>query len=220
MNHNLTGLIITFAFVFLIIGISTLVAKLNVGTNGEISRKIVHIGVANCWWISMYFFDSPLWASIAPAAFIILNFISVKRKIFKAMERETTSYGTVYYPISLMILSIVCFSGTTPLYTGAIAMSCMGYGDGFAAVIGSKFGKHKFTIPFLNTQKSVQGCATMLIVSFTATLAILHFHNIPHPLIPAVFIAIVAAALETLTPDGFDNLTVPIGTGLFTHLIL
>jgi phytol kinase len=218
MNHNILGVIITFAFVFMVIGISTLVAKLRKGADDELSRKIVHIGVANCWWIAMYFFDSPFWVAIPPVVFIVLNYISVKRKVFKAMERETEGYGTVFYPISLLIISIICFSGFSPLYIGGISMSCMGYGDGFAALVGNKFGKRRFKL--WGNQKSLEGCITMFAVSFIASAAILLFHDIGFAFVYAAFIAIVATCLEAFTPNGYDNLTVPLGVGLFAHVII
>jgi phytol kinase len=218
INNNLSGILVSFGFVFLVLLISTLAVKVNKKVDVEISRKIVHIGVANWWWIAMYFFDSPLWASIPPIFFVVFNVISVKVQLVKSMERETAGYGTVFYPVSLLILSIFCFSGLSQPYIGAIAVSCMGYGDGFAAVIGNKFGKHKFRL--FSAQKSLEGCIAMFVLSFVSSAAILWYNNISYTFIIAIFIAAVSTLLEMFTPNGYDNLTVPLGVGLFAYAIL
>src|SRR6056297_376715 len=144
---NTWGIIVSFAFIFLIIGISTLLTNKRI-ISGEGSRKFIHIGVANWWIIAMIFFDNPLWASIVPALFILINYISYKKQIFRAMERGKGKgdLGTVYYAISLFILAIITFSEGMNPYVGAMGILVMGYGDGFAAIIGEKFGKHSFTV--------------------------------------------------------------------------
>jgi phytol kinase len=217
MNHNLLGVIISFIFVFLVILISTF-AKLSKKFDAEASRKIVHIGVANYWWFAIYFFDSLFWALIPPVFFVIFNFISVKLNLVKSMERGSTEYGTVFYPVSLLILSVFSFSGLSQPYIGAIAVCCMGYGDGFAAVIGRKFGKHK--LKFWGTQKSIEGCLSMFIISFASSAAILSYYNIAFAFVYAILIAAAGTCLEMLTPDGYDNLTVPLGVGLFAYIII
>jgi phytol kinase len=197
--------------------ISTLADK-SKKVDKETSRKIVHIGVANCWWIAVYFFDSLIFASIPPIFFIVFNFMSVKFNIVKSMERESEGYGTVFYPISLLILTIFCFGGISPLYVGSIAMCCMGYGDGFAAMIGSKFGKTK--LKFLRGRKSLEGCTAMFLVSFVSSAAILSYYGITLVFVYSAIIATAAACSEMLTPDGYDNLSVPLVVGLFTHIII
>ena len=222
MNHNLLGLIITFAFVFAVLGVSALASK---KAGKEISRKITHIGVANCWWIFIYFFDSPVWASIPLASFVVLNFFSVKFNLIKSIEREegggggAAAYGTVYYPLSMLILTILAFGGHIDLYIGSIAVMCMGYGDGFAAVAGGRFGRHK--LKFLKSDKSLEGCVAMFAASFVSTGIILFCRDVDviFALLKAVPIALAATVLEAVTPDGYDNITVPLGVGLFVFTV-
>ena len=220
MGHNLLGILVTFAFVFIVLVLSAIAGK---KVDNEVSRKIVHIGVANCWWISMYFFDSPVSASIPPVFFIFFNFFSARHNIVKSMERGQekggAGYGTVYYPVSLLVLSVLCFSGLAPLYIGAVAVSCMGYGDGFAALIGRKFGKHKVNLK-TGAQKSVEGCATMFVISFASSTAILSYENIANAIIISFLIALFGTFTELFTPDGYDNLTVPLGIAFFTMILM
>jgi hypothetical protein len=135
--NNFLGIIISVLFVFIVIGISTLLTKKNI-LKDEGSRKFIHIGVSNWWIIAMLFFDNNIYASIVPALFVILNYISYKKNIFTAMERDGSKedLGTVYYAISLFILSLITFKNINYSYIGALGILTMGYGDGFAAVIG------------------------------------------------------------------------------------
>lgn len=210
---NIWGIIVSFVFIFLIIGISTLLTNKKI-LSGEGSRKFIHIGVANWWIIAMVFFDSPLWASIVPALFIIINYISYKKQVFKAMERGKgkNDLGTVYYAISLFILSIVTFSKGMDPYVGAMGILIMGYGDGFAAVIGEKYGKHSFTL--MNSKKSLEGSLAMFIVSFIVAFIIAVLAGNSCIWLLPLSLALIATIVEIFSPYGIDNLTVPLITSL------
>ncbi|WP_406242727.1 hypothetical protein ACF3M2_01860 [Tissierella carlieri] len=52
--NNITGILVSIIFVFLIIGAASLMKKLNILSN-EGSRKFIHIGVSNWWIIAMIF---------------------------------------------------------------------------------------------------------------------------------------------------------------------
>lgn len=206
---NLLGIIVSFIFVFLIIGTSTILTNKKI-INGEGSRKFIHIGVSNWWIIAMIFFKNPIWASIVPSIFIIINYISYKKQIFKAMERgkNKNDLGTVYYAISLLIISILSFSGIIEKYSGAIGIFIMGYGDGFAAIIGKKYSKKYFKI--LNTEKSIEGSLTMFIISFIITIIFSSISAQNNIIITSLLIATISTIIEILSPFGIDNLTVPI----------
>ena len=160
-------------------------------------------------------FNNVIWASLVPAVFIVLNVISYRKDLFSAMERHEGKgdLGTVYYPVSLLILTILCFGGYSLPYAGALGVFVMGYGDGLAAVIGRRFGLMKYHI-FGNT-KSYVGSLTMLIVSFLVCTVILWaatpvFWGII--LVQALIIAVFATIVEAVSPFGLDNLTVPLLT--------
>lgn len=215
LYSNILGILLSFAYVFIIIGLSTLLQKR--GLSDEGSRKLVHIGVSNWWIIAALCFTNVLWAAVVPAVFIVLNAISYRKDLFKSMERHegAADLGTVYYPISLLILTILCFGGFSLPYIGALGVFVMGYGDGLAAVVGKRFGKMQYTV-FGNT-KSFLGSLTMFLVSFVVCAIILY---IVTPLfmgtvfLQALILSLIATIVEALTPLGLDNLTVPLLTFL------
>lgn len=216
--NNIWGLIVSYVFIFVVIGISTVLQKKQV-LKDEGARKFIHIGVAHWWIIAMVFFDSVYFAIIPPITFIILNYASYKMNLIKSMERGGKgNLGTVYFPISLLILVLLTFTdviGASP-YIGAIGILIMGYGDGLAAVIGKKYGKHPLAFG-----KSVEGSLTMFIVSFIVTFVILiRYGSLASALLVGLGVAIAATFIELFTPKGLDNLTVPLGTAMLAFVLL
>jgi len=213
---NILGLVLSYVLVFVIIGLSTLLQKKGI-LGDEGARKFIHIGVSNWWLLAMFTFDDVWFAIIPPITFIILNYYSYKTNLIKSMERSGNgNLGTVYFPISLLILVVLTFGVTFNPLIGAIGILTLGYGDGLAAAIGSKWGKRK-----LIYGKSVEGSLTMLLATFIVTFTLLAFNfSFPIALSVALVLAISATVIELYTPKGLDNLTVPLLTSLIYYLIL
>lgn len=214
MDRNVLGIIVSFAFIFAVIFLAGLLKKLG----QEASRKFVHIGVSNWWLIAMAYFTSPVWAAVVPASFVVLNYLSYKYGLFKSMERQggKEDLGTVYYAISLLILSILTFGDGGKPYLGAVGILVMGYGDGLAAVVGKALGWGKYKI--FGANKSAAGSLTMFVASFAVTGILMAAYAGGFDAGKAALVAAVATVLEAATPLGFDNLTVPLGT--YAALIL
>ena len=208
---NVYGFMISTLFVLLILTIS-MVAQKKAVFSEEGTRKFVHIGVSNYWLIAMHFFTSNLWASAVPIIFIIVNSWSYQYEWISSMERskkELAGLGTVYYPISLTILALVTFSSFSEPYVGALGILTMGYGDGLAAIIGSKYGRLK--LPFIKGKKTILGTMTMFFVTFIVIGMVLYIYRPDQSLFVVLLLAFIATLLELLTPHGLDNLTLPVG---------
>jgi len=138
---DIIGLIISIVFVFLVIIVSELLRKTG-DFNEEFTRKFVHIGVAHWWIVAMFLINDIRYALIPPVIFVVLNYYSNRKDLIKSMEREGDSnLGTVYFPISLIVLILLTWDGGllgggNLKYLGAVGNLIMGYGDGFAAIIG------------------------------------------------------------------------------------
>ncbi len=97
----------------------------------------------------------------------------------------------------------------------------MSYGDGMAALIGEKYGKHKYQI--FGDKKSFEGSIAMflvLIVTLGIVLAYYHVSTSSFIIIPIV--ALVATIFEGITPKGLDNITAcfsAVGTYLLLTMI-
>ena len=217
---NIIGVIISFIFVFSIIGISEVLKKKNI-LSVEGSRKFVHVGVSNWWILAMYMIPNYIFALIPLLIFVVLNYMSYKKNIFSSMERGRgkEDLGTVYFPLSLAVLVLftwwdgILFQNP---YYGAVGALVMGYGDGFAAILGDRYGKHVYHIR--RSKKSIEGSVAMFVFSFLVTIVILllEFHTL-HGLhfLVAFLVAIASTVIEGITPLGFDNITVPILSTFF-----
>lgn len=216
--NNIIGIIVSFIFTFSLIGISTFLTSLNI-LSGEGSRKFVHIGVSNWWIIAMIFFSDPIYAAIAPGCFVVLNYLSYRKSIFKVMEgeRHKKDLGTVYFAISLLVLAVITFSNGSHPYIGALGILVMGYGDGFAAVFGTKYTKYSFKI--WNNTKSIAGTFAMFMFSFLASLIVLKIYSPVSALQISLLLASAATIVELVSPFGLDNLSVPLLTTYLYTLI-
>ncbi len=148
---NLLGILTSYIF----IGIIIMLAKLFEKFGKEASRKFIHISLANWWFIAMYFFDNAIWASLVPLSFVIINYISYKKNLISVMERESQDgLGTVYYALSLLIISIFTFGIIKRPEIGLCSILIMGYADGLAAVIGKRLKSYEYKIG--NTKKNIR----------------------------------------------------------------
>ncbi len=214
--RDLLGILGSYVFVLGLIGIATLLMRRGV-MNAHAARKVIHVGVAHWWLIAMALFDNPWIASIGPVSFIIINGVDIRLRLMRAMEEgaDKRNWGTVYFPVSLLLLVNVCWRGLMPLWVGGIGILVLGWGDGLAALVGEASGGKG--VRLWGGRKSLAGTATMFGASFAVILAFtLLFNQHYGALIPAVgvaaCVAAAATAVEVLTPLGVDNITVPLAT--------
>ena len=95
----------------------------------------------------------------------------------------------------------------------AAALLQMSLADGFAAILGTHFGRdNKYHL--LGHNKSVVGTATFIVTSALILVGYGTFSvaGITGPVV--LFGALGAALLENVSPFGFDNITVPLFIGL------
>lgn len=204
--NNLWGIVVSYIYIFIVI----LGAKLFEKLGKEASRKFIHIMLGNWWIIAMLLFDNVIWASFVPATFVIINYISYKKNIISVMEREDNDeegLGTVYYALSLLILSIITFGIINKPEMGLVPVLVMAYADGFAAVFGQKIKSKPIKIG--KTTKSVAGCTTMFIVTFIITSAFLRYTGVAMWPLLTIIMSIFATVIELVSIKGLDNITVP-----------
>ncbi len=180
MNSNILGLALSFPFLALVILVGILLRRY-ASVSSEAMRKFVHIGVSNWWFIEVNFFTSLSYALVGPILFIILNslftFLDWGGKAL-GMDDKRRNYGLIYFPpITLLILVVLQYQGVVSNLTCSIAVFVMGYGDGLAALVGTKWGgKKKLPVP-PGMIKSWAGTLTMASVSTLVALIGLGFFS-------------------------------------------
>lgn len=217
MNTNCIGIIYSFAYIFLVLLLAVGI-KHFFKIKDEIVRKTVHILTANWWFIVIHYFDNIHLASIGPLLFIFLNsmvlfYPNIGNHIGSGDKKR--ALGLVYYPFSLLILVFWTYSGFLPFYAATIGVLAMGYGDGFAAIFGTLFGKKKFPIP--TGGKTYVGSFVMLFVCFISSFIVLKYSvdiTIGQNVLFSLIVGLVATIVEIITPLGLDNISVPLISAL------
>lgn len=214
LDNNILGILYSFGFIFLVLIIATVLSKL-MGDSNEVTRKVVHIMVGH--WIFLFPMFTKLWAVIlVPLVFVFVNYASTKFNLIKAMERDDDSMGTTYYAVSMLILSGLAFLMDMPsmAYIGLLIMA---YGDGFAAVVGQRYGKtHPFSIA---PKKSLEGSLTVFGFGMLITLIYFLINNALNKsfifiLLISAIVGVFSLLAELSGESGCDNLSLPIGSGL------
>ena len=207
---NLVGIVISVVYIVVVFVLSKFMTK----KGEEISRKFIHIALSNIWIIYCLFIDLLWVACILPAAFIVINSLSYKFKIFKTMEREENDgFGTVYYAISILLVTIFSYLQSNPMI-GTTGMLIMGYGDGFAAILGKKVKSKEYKT------KSIAGSATMFVFSLVISCVVFYMIGIEYFILKALLTAVIATLLEAVSVKGLDNITVPIMVTVMTYLFI
>ena len=214
--HLWYPLVLVFLYLaFLVFLAETL--KRSLTEDPELTRKIVHIGSGNvillAWWLDISTTVIVAAAAIASIIAVTSYFIPILPSI-NSVGRK--SLGTLFYALSIGILAS-WFWQDQPQYT-AIGILVMAWGDGMAAIIGQRFGKHTYQV--FDITKSWEGSLAMAIVTFIVTMTILwavEGINWQIGLI-SLIIALVATSLEAFSKLGIDNFTVPLASAVCCFL--
>ncbi len=200
----------------LVFGVSEILHRFN--QDPELVRKVVHIGTGNvlliAWWLHI-----PTW--ICVSAGVIFSAIALAShytnilSMLNDVGRKT--YGVFYYALSITILVTVLWD-QYPQYA-AIGVMVMSWGDGMAALIGKRFGKHTFI--HLGNKRSLEGSFAMFVTSLIVIVSILGIANgfRLKDIGIAIPIAAIAALLEAYSPGGTDNLSVPLSSAGLSYIL-
>lgn len=202
----------------IVIGSAELLKRL-ITTDPEITRKVVHIGTGNvillAWWL-----DVPTWVGIAASAiFSIVTLLSYRYPILASVSGVgRKSLGTFFYALSIGILIAWFWPLKLPQYA-AIGILTMTWGDGLAALIGQRFGRHPYQAWGMN--KSWEGSLSMVGVSCLIIYGILWITQGSGMAtwVSAVAISIIVSTLEAFSKLGIDNLTVPLASAALCFVV-
>lgn len=189
-------------------------------TSPEITRKVVHIGVGNvivlAWWLNI-----PAWIGITASVFFSgLAFLSYHLPILPSINGiGRKSLGTFFYAVSIGVL-IAWFWTIGQPYYAVLGILVMTWGDGLAALIGQKFGKHVYKL--WDMQKSWEGSLAMSVVSYVVCSVILFAiqGNVWQTWIISLVVAGMATVLEAFSKFGIDNLSVPLGSAAICFVLM
>lgn len=204
------GYILTYLYIFFIIGLSSLIYK---DGKGSITRKIVHIGVSFYFVIAYIFFKNTIHIIVPPLTFILLNYISYKKEIVKSVE-EDNSPGTIYYAISVFILALITYFKPEFYPYFGIGIFVMGLGDGLAPIMSNLIKSRT-----IYKYKTLTGSLTVFVVSLIIGIVFNYIFDLNFQIYKIILIGIISVLLELVGRRGLDNLTLPLGVALISSLL-
>ncbi len=202
-------------YVVFLIAITEILAKKSI-VSDETSRKFLHILVGLVVLFLPYFSNKYI-ASIIPALYIIGNYFMSPVSPIEKLKMNTFeaghAYGTILYPISLLVLTYFFFDYPALIAIGFFPLC---FGDGMAALIGTKWPIKEFK--GIGGTKSIGGSLAFVVSTFVSLLLVSAIFDLT--ILPIIIAPLVGILLELISIKGWDNLIIPIGTVMITTLLM
>lgn len=226
------GLVASYLYAGCLIGAGELLQRL-LGWPSVHTRKIIHVGAGMWVFGILALFDDWRIGVIPFATFIALNYLFYRLRLFRAMDTEASTPGTVYFAISITVLFVLLWRPDGPVdrvHVAVAGVMVLTWGDALAALVGERFGRHRYKV--VGGYRSLEGSAAMFassVVVMLLTLLLLPGSELaplaplpgaPRALLAALLAAAVAAGVEAVSPHGTDNLAVPIVGAAVVGLLL
>ena len=178
-------------------------------------RKFIHIATSFLIFPVIYGIKEPALRYVGPLFFVFFNAIASYGGMGRAigLSDEKRHIGLVVYPLSVLFLVFLFNTGYMGAESAVSGVLIMGLGDGMAALVGTKWGKHKYKV-FKVGVKSVEGTFSMFVASFL----VVYFLS-PCGVLVALFVALFSSLVENISPSGVDNATVPILSSLLLEVL-
>ena len=219
---TLFGLI--FVTIFVVLGLAEFIRNY-FNKPPESTRKFVHIFIGLIICFCPLLFKAKYQLITLSSLFIAINTYLLLSKKFKSMNATSRkSYGTIYFPFSVLILSIFWWDKPISFILSILVLTLS---DPIAAIFGSQ-QSYKFT-PWID-KKSIRGSSAMFGSSFLIVLLgtdlLLKFYgsnfSIPIPTLLGlgIFTALSATLAESVSCKGSDNLSIPIITFISYEIYL
>jgi len=124
-------------------------------------------------------------------------------------EEEVHNTSTLIYTLSGMFFTLYIFEK----HIAILAILFLTFGDGFAALVGERWGKHKISA---SSKKSWEGAAANFLSCILVGIVYSNFHQI-HFL--KMFCGALAVAIIELLPKTKDNIVIPVVSGFVMSII-
>lgn len=191
-------------------------------------RKFLHAMMGNLPFIMPYFTES-LFPFLVASPFIAVTYLvspyspwpgfATRMRSLSDITEEGHGTGLILYAVSYSALALLY--GTRP-YIVAAGILPMAYGDSVAALIGTKYGRHRFRVL---EEKSLEGSLGMFAGSLLSLLAgmayfsMIYGFSLQAQMVPVLAVSAVVTVAEAASPLGLDNVTVP-ALGALTFIVM
>ncbi len=222
--HNALVTLLTFVYVFSVPPLMDYLVT-NHNLPRDISRKITHICAGSAIMFLPLYIGGDWSHFLNITVFAVWTVLLIQKGLFAADDDQAVKTmtrtgnkkellkGTLYFVIVAMICGTLYYKQPA----GVMAMAMLGWGDGLAPIIGTRYGKIKYHIL---SDKSVEGSLAFLVGSVCAGLFFVHL-IVPESFdaTKIIIIALIATIVEGVSPKEVDNLTIPVAVIAASYLL-
>ena len=212
--QNIIVTALTFIYVFGLVAVMNFcVSRVNLPQ--DISRKVTHIGAGSLIGFLALYNDLHWSKYLNVTIFVVWIILLIQKGLFasdedeavKTMTRNGDKSELLKGPLYFVIVATICGTLFYKTFPGIMAIATLGWGDGIAPIVGSRYGRLKYEVL---SNKSVEGSLSMLIAAFAASTFFVWL-IIPTELnILRIFLlCVVATVIEACSPKEIDNILIP-----------
>ena len=220
MQPFLYGTLITVLYIAVAIG-SVMLSRKLIKIPDELFRKVLHFILLGAYIPLVFAFAEWWMATIFSASLIVILFPALhfaqKIPMFSSFvnERKKGEFkSSMVFAVGMMVIStIVCWGLFGDKYLVLASIYAWGIGDGLAALVGKRFGKHKIKWKLADGKKSVEGSLAMFICAFVSVFTVLNIRgglSVPMCLCISIVSALVCTVCELCAKNGLDTVICPI----------
>lgn len=184
----------------------------------SITRKIVHIGGGIVAALLPIFVDLKTVIILGIGFFLLLAFSKRKNLLNSVHKINDESIGALLFAPSLTLVAIIFWPKNPLIFQGAALI--LGLSDGIAGVIGTRYGKKKYSI---TGTKTIEGSLVFFLITVLILFGILHMSKIPLAFDRTLFVfgaALLLTIIEAAFGKGWDNLFISIVAGSILYFAL
>lgn len=201
------------------------------GIRTPYTRKTFHFIIFSLAGVLQYYYGLHAVSLLGGMVFIMVIVAVIlgnKLWFYKALARETDApHEKKFIILPLLstalggVISNIFFPGTA--YIGYFIG---GWGDAIGEPVGTRWGKHKYTVPTLfgvRATRSIEGStAVMLLSTALATFFLIQITPLAFItcLLYGALVGLTAALVESVSSHGLDNLTIQVASAGVLHWII
>ena len=183
-----------------------------------LARKTLHAAVG-IWTLALTpWFHHLGWALVAPVLFAGVNASGKARDLMPGMSdtpRERRGLWT--FPLAVA-LTYLLFWEESPRPAILAGVAALALADPAASLLGSRWGQRRLRLT--PGDRTLEGSLAFLVVAALSTGLIASMsEGGAYPWRMAIGCGLAGAAVEALTPSGWDNLTIPIAVAFAYRLL-
>ena len=183
------------------------------GADPELLRKLLHVGMGMVSLSLPRLFEAA-WPALVLAGLFVVGLAGAR--VLPRWRRfadgviygvHRVSVGDLCFPVA--VAALFCISEGDPL-TFSVPILTMVLPDAAAALVGTRWGTHRFGRP--GREKTVEGSAAFFILALPCICLPLRYwtgRGWAAALVLSLYVALLATLVEALSWNGTDNLTVP-----------